>query len=509
MSVTFATETFTDGAELFDQEKYQSTVTTSLDPDPIQMEKDFKRPLSQRIIPIHSHTKNVYGEYRLDDVLVRCPSEAFREYQRQQWNTVKQEAEKKSWGWTYTMLGTAACTVIGGILSFLDKSDSAKYVGKAIANSPLSPILFVAGLVGTVVSIVFTLRENSSYNQAQTQINKWDTDPVLKVGEARDEAYNKGFPYIYANKLKLGQGPSTTALFHPLQVEYEYKKYFSSFCRKLLDQTNPSPAVWMNQFRSGNPVSPAYMTYGLGYIPEHMHPVLEDYSRFESFLNDITSSYDTLKFDVRKTAGERIEANKKARNEQLRPLAEARDAGITTAEVDRDRVLRSHSTNDAQRREARATFSAIKEALENNYTRSVTPINKKYDVKIKEVESERDNQIKKLDDQKGSQLGNNYRAARELLVRAKEAWDNRDYRPVNFQQYFPYQTTQPAWANQQPSYYQQPVYQQQPAYNAQNAYQQVPQNYPGYGNQGYGHFGYGHVGQIPSQQQYYYAPQGR
>ena len=94
MSVTSATETFTDGAELFDQEKYQSTVTISIEPDPIRMEQDFNKPLSQRIITIHSLTKNVYGEYGLDDVKVHCPSEAFREHQKQQWNAVKKEAEK-------------------------------------------------------------------------------------------------------------------------------------------------------------------------------------------------------------------------------------------------------------------------------------------------------------------------------------------------------------------------------------------------------------------------------
>ncbi len=488
MSVSSATETFIDGAELFDQEKYQSTVTTSLEPDPIQMEEDFKRPLSQRIIPIHSHTRNVYGEYRLDDVIVRCPSEAFRKHQEQQWNMVKKEAGEKSWSWTVTMIGTIVCTIGGGAL-----------IGRATAGTALPPILFVIGLVGTVVSIVFAMKANSSYNEAQTQIDKWETDPVVKVGLARNEAHNKGFPYIYANKLKLGHGPSTTALFHPLQVEYEYKKYFDSFCRKLLDQVNPTPSYWMNQFRTCNPVSSAYMTYGLGYIPEHMKPVLIDSARFESFLNDITSSYDKMKSDVRKTAKERIEANTKTRNEQLQPLAEARDTGIATAEANRDRVLRDSLSSDARCREARGTFTAIKEALQDNYNRSAAPINKKYDGKIKEIERERDEQIRKLDEQKGNQLGNNYRAARDLLVRAKEAWDNKGYKPVNFQQYFPYQAVQPAWGNQQPSYYRPPVYPQQPAYNA---YQQVPQNHPGYSQ-----FGYGHAEQLPAQQQYYYAPQ--
>jgi hypothetical protein len=490
MSVTSATEIFTDGAELFNQEKYQSTVTTSFDPDPTQMEQDFKRPLSHRIIPIHSHTKSIYGEYRLDDVIVRCPSEAFREHQKQQWDTIKKEKEEKSWIWTAVLIGSLAAVGIG------------------FAPTPFAPIFLVAGAIGSIASIVFLATTRSSINQANDQINKWDADPVMKVGKAREEAHKQGFPYIYANKLKLGQGPSKTALFHPLHVEYEYKKYFNSFCNKLLDQVNPVPASWMNQFCSSNPVSPECMIYGLGYIPEHMKPVLEDCSHFKSFLSDITSSYDNLKSEHRRIAKESIEAHTKTRNEQLQPLAEARDTGIAKAEADRDRVLRDTQNIDA-RQAARTTFAAIKEALQDNYTRNATPITKKYDAKIKEIERKRDEWIRKLDEQKGSQLGNNYRAARELLVRARQAWENKGYQPVNFQQYFAYQTAQPVWVQQQPAYYQPSVYQQQPAYqpNAQNVYPQFGNPGPQYGNPGYGHFGYGHAGQNPAQQQYYYVQQ--
>ncbi len=498
MSVNSATETFTDGAELFDQEKYQSTVTSSFEPDPIQMEQDFKRPLSERITPIHHHTRGIYGEYRLDDVIVRCPSEAFRKHQAEQWHTIKKESEETRWGWGVTAIGIAIVAGISGTVTAMDKA--------LFGGLPL--FVCIAGATFSVVFGVFAANANSACNQALTQIDKWEADPIVKVGEARNEAHNKGFPYIYLNKLKLGFGPSTTALFHPLQVEYEYKKYFDAFCRKLLEQANPTPSYWMNQFRSCNPVSSDYMFYGLGHIPEHMKPVLEDYSRFDSFLKDITSSYDKMKSDFRRTASDRIEAHTKTRNELLQPLAATRDGGIATAEANRDRVLRDAHASETQRREARATFSAIKEALQNNYNQNAAPINKKHDAKIKEIERERDQQIRKLDEQKNGQLDNNYRAARELLERAKHAWDNKGYQPVNFQSYFPYQSSQPFWTQQQPSYYQQLVYPQQPAYNPQNAYPPVPQPiYQGYGYPGYGQFGYGHVGQLPAQQQYYYAPQ--
>ncbi len=294
------------------------------------------------------------------------------------------------------------------------------------------------GAVGAVASIIFAANAHSSYNRANDEVNKWDADPVMKVGHARNEAHKHGFPYIYANTLKLGEGPSRRALFHPIQVEYEYKKYFESFCSKLLNQFNLSVDSWMNQFRSCNPISSGYMLYGLGRIPDRMKLVIEDYTRLASLLEDIARSYDQLKIDVRKTARERIDSYTKTKNDQLQPLAQTRDKGIADAEADKDKVLRDPEASDSRRREARDTFTAIKEALKDNYTRNTAPINKKYDVKIKEVEKERDERLTKLDGQKASQLGNNYRAARELLERAKEAWDNKGYQPVNFQQYFPY-----------------------------------------------------------------------
>jgi len=506
MGISSATETFTDSAELFDQEKYQSTVRTYQEPDLERIEETFQRPLSERIVrPV---TKNVYGEYRLDDVIVRCPSDAFREHQVQEWNTLKKEADDKSRTWAYLGIGGVGVG-IGGALA----TASGYFFGPYIAA-------FGAGTATT--SGVLAAMEHSSANKAENEINKWDTDPVMKVGQARNEAHNQGFPYIYANRLKLGEGPSKTALFHPLQVEYEYKKYFTAFCRKLLEQYNPALNFWMNQFRSCNPVSSAYMTYGLGHIPEHMKLVLEDYTRLESILNDIAATYEKLKDDVRKTARERVDTLIKTRNEQLQQFAKDRDAGIAAAEINRDRVLRDPQTSDTRRKEARATFDGIKVALQDLYNRSAAPINKKYEMKIKEIEKGRDGQINKLDDQKSSQLGNNYRAARELLERAKHAWNNKGYQPVNFQHYFPYQAAQPVWVEQQPAYYQPTVYPQQPAYPIQP---QVPQygnpqygnpgygnpqyGNPGYGYPGYGQFGYGHGAQIPAHQQYYYAPPKR
>lgn len=497
MSVNSATESFTNDAELFDQEKYQTTVTTSLDPDPTQIEQAFKNPLSQRIIPIHSHNESAFGEWRLDDVLVRAPSEAFRKHQKEQWGAVKKEAEEKSWWWTVTAIGTGALAAAGGVLYAMDQQ--------------YGPILLVAGAIAALVSVVIAANANSSFNQAQTQISKWDADPVMKVGLARNEAHNLGFPYIYANQLKLDEGKSSkTALFHPLQVEYEYKKYFTSFCKKLLEPSNPSPADWMNQFRSSNPVSSALMVYGLGSVPEHMKPVVEDFRQLQSRLDDIATTYDQLKSAARKTANEHIEIYKKTKNELLQPLAKVRDHGIATAEADKNRVLNDPSASENRRQEARKTFNAIKEVLEANYTRSSRPINKKYDGKIQEVEKERDTQLSKLNEQKSSQLSNNFRAAHELLVRAKEAWDNKGYKPVNFQQYFPYQT--PVWTQQQPVFVQQqPVYQQPVTYSQLPPNQLPPLNPNIYtpvlpGSNGFGQVVYGQQGQISAPQVFYPKP---
>jgi len=432
MSVTSATESFIDGAELFDQEKYQTTVTTSLDPDPTQIEQAFNTPLSQRIIQIHSYRDSIYGEWRLDDVLIRCPSEAFRKHQKQQWSALKNEAEERGWWWTVTAIGSGALAGAGGVLLALDKQ--------------LGSVLLIVGAIAAIASLIFMAKENASFNQAHAQIVKWDADPVRKVGDARNEAHNKGFPYIYEKNLKLEKGKSsTTALFHPLQVQYEYKKYFESFCKKLLDRSTLAHADWMNLFRSYNPVSSDLMLYGLGHIPEHMKPVVDDLTNLRSRLDDISTSYDQLKSDVRETAYKRIESNKKMRTDELKPYVDARDADIRKAEADRNKVLNDPFANEKQRQEARKAFNTLKETIEDNYTRSVRPINKKYEKEIQKAEQERDTHITQLSDQKLSQLNNNFIAARELLVRAKDAWDNKGYTPVNFQRYFPYQTTQPAW----------------------------------------------------------------
>ncbi|HEX2579934.1 MAG TPA: hypothetical protein VHK67_06000 [Rhabdochlamydiaceae bacterium] len=483
MDAISAAETFTDSAELFNQDKYKSTVEISLEPDPIQMEKDFQKPLSQRIIPIHTQTKSIYGDYRVDDVLVRCPSEAYRAHQQRQWdsaknewNGVKKEAEARSWSWTVTTICTSIVAIVGGVLANMDKGTAVGYLGEAVANSPFAPILLIAGLVATFTSIVFVAKALSAINEANEQINKaneqiskWGDNPVMKIGLARDYAHNQGFPYIYRNDLKLGQGPSKTALLHPIQVEYEFKKYFNNFCNQLLGQLNPSPTTWIDQFRHYNPVSASLMNYGLGHIPVYMKPVTEDFGRLQSMLNDIANAYDRLKSGVTTTARDQVAAYTTTKNELLQPLAKLRDHGILAAEKERDLAFKDPDSTPKQRQDARKLFDAVKGECEATYAKNAAPINAKYNKKIKHVEEERDATLKRLDEQKSSQLSNNYHAARELLARAKEAWDNKHYRPINFQQYFPTQQTgQPAWMKQQPGYYHQPItYPQPPAYPRQ------------------------------------------
>lgn len=91
-----STESFTEGAELFDQEKYWSTVSTHTEPNPRAMEAEFKKPLSDRIDRNPLRTDGIYAEYVLDDVKVRCPSDAFRKHEVRQWESNKKDAEKKT-----------------------------------------------------------------------------------------------------------------------------------------------------------------------------------------------------------------------------------------------------------------------------------------------------------------------------------------------------------------------------------------------------------------------------
>jgi hypothetical protein len=418
----------------------------------------------------------VYAEFRVDDVKVRCPSDAFRKHQREQWHAEKTESEKKYtwWSWTAIVSGVVAAT--GAIGMVVDKPILASYFSKAIADSPAAPLLLAAGAVTAIVSLIFMSSENASIEKAKDQINKWDASPATKIGRKRDSAHSQGFPYIYANNLKLGTEASYTGLFHPKQVEHDFIKYFGRFCEALLDPTsNANKVTWMNSFCSFNPLASALMTYGLGHIPDRMKPVLEDYTRFEDFLKNIRQTYENLISQVRAAATGRIDDYVKTRNELLQPFAQARDTAIATAKAARDRVLREHPLEtDRRNREARVNFNAIKEAFEGDYTRGTNPINRKWNGKIKEVETARDRDVNRLEEQKRQQLANNYSAAHELLVRAKQAWDGQEYQAVNFQQYFPYQPAQPVWYGQpqpaQPVYYQQPapvqpapVYFQQPA----------------------------------------------
>jgi|GEM_PF-1647593 len=491
MDVTSATETFTEYAELFDQEKYKSTVEISLKPDPIQMENDFQKPLSQRIIPMSSPTKSIYEQYRLDDVVITCPAKVFRTYQQQQWdgvkkewNVIKKEAEGKRWNRTVTAITAVVIGIAGGVLASMDKATVVGILGEAIANSPFAPVLLIAGLVVTVAAIVFVARADSTINEASEQIdkanqqiNKWGDDPVMKICHARDSAYNQGFPYIYHHKLKLGQGPSKTALFHPLLVEYAYKKYFNGFCNSIIGELNPAKRV--EQFRNYyNPISVGLMTYGLGHIPEHMKPVIEDCRHLLSWLNDIDSFYDSRMSEARARAKEAIAQYTKTKNEFLQPLIKHRDHGIAMAEKKRTKVADNLESTPQQRQAAEELFNAEKRACDATYGNDASTIIKKYNDKIKDAEKELATTLKRLEEQKSNQLISNEHAVRELVVRAKEAWDNEHYRPINFQHYFPGQPNlagPPVWIQQQPGYYQQPAaYQQQPVTPQQPARHVAP-----------------------------------
>jgi len=484
MDVTSATETFTERAELFDQEKYKSTVEISLKPNPSQTESDFQKPLSQRIIPMSSPTKSIYEKYRLDDVVITCPAKVFRTYQQQQWdgvkkewNVIKKEAEDKRWNWTVAAITAGVAGILGGVLTSMDKATVAGILGEGFANSPFAPVLLIVGLVAACASIFFVARadyaineDNEQIDKANQQINKWGDDPVMKIGHARDYAYHEGFPYIFHNKLKLGQGPSKTALFHPDLVEYEYKKYFNNFCSSLIRELNPAKRV--EQFRNYyNPISVGLMTYGLGHIPEHMKPVIEDCRHLLSWLNDIDNFYDSRMSEAKATAKGAIAQYTKTKNEFLQPLIKHRDHGIAMAEKKRTKVADNLESTPQQRQAAEELFDAEKRACDATYGNDASTIIKKYNGKIKDAEKELATTLKRLEEQKSNQLISTDHAVREFVVRAKEAWDNEHYRPINFQHYFlgqPNPAGQAVWTQQQSGYYQQPAaYPQQPVTSQQ------------------------------------------
>jgi len=473
MSVGSATESFSEGAELFDQEKYKSTVSTYTEPNPRAMEEEFKKPLSDRIHRIPLRKEGIYAEYILDDVKVRCPSDAFRAHQVHLWNNLKKEAEEKSWAWSVSAIISAGVTIVGGIGMYSPSSFASFGTYIATHAEGAAPYIAVIGLVATLVTGFGILSSHLSYNDARTQIDKWNSDPVLKVGKERDKAHERGFPYIFERQLKLGKNPSYTALFHPKQVEHEYKKYFDRFSDNLLGKSDiSSKAAWMDNFSHMNPLSKSLMLYGLDRVPEHMAQVVEDYAKLESFLKNIRSAYEDLKARERSLAKERIEASDKERNALLQPSLDALNTQLAAAKKIRDQIIERHpSDTDTAHKDAKANYDAAKKALEEDYATRTAPITKRYDAKVKELEKDRDERIKKLDEQKSHQLVNNYHAARELLYRAHQAWNGQTYQTVNFSQYFPWQSGQSG----QP---QQGWYQQPPA--PAQSYYQHPHNPAGY-----------------------------
>lgn len=469
MSVS-STESFAEGAEVFDQEKYWSLISTHTEPNLKAMEAEFKKPLSERIDRNPLRRDGIYAEYALDDIKVRCPSDAFRNHQVHLWNNHKKQAEDRHWAWSVTTIGAALVGIVGGI--GVASKDFFGMLGTAAAATveTVAPWIAGAGFVGACVSVFFIASASYSISDAETQIGKWGTDPVAKVGRERNKAHANGFPYIYREDLKLGNSPSYKRCFHPKQVEHEYKKYSDKFFEKLLPQASDKRA-WMDEFSSYNPLASALMNYGFGHVPEHMDKVVQDYAKLESFLKDIRTSYEDFKSKERTLAKERIDATNKERNVLLQPSLDIYNAQLAGAKKTRDDTLDKHPlATDPANEKAKANYNAAKKVLDEDYALRTAPITKRYDAKVKEIEQERDTRIAKLEAQKSHQLINNYNAAHELLVRGHDAWTgNVPYQAVNFAQYFPWQgaqAAQPVWYPQQPApmpYYPQPAQQQYPA----------------------------------------------
>ena len=465
MSGIAATD-FTEGAEIFDQEKYWSQVSISIEPDAHFIDTEFKRPLSERIAG-PSNVNGIYAEYRVDDVVVRTTSDAFRRHEVNQWNQAKKEAEDKKWAWSATAIGTGLVGAIGAI-------GMAEVLGTGMIA--VSPYLLGIGLVAAAVAGIFVISTHAQIGKATDQINQWSASPVMKIAQERNYAHEQGFPYIYSHNLKLGRDPSYTGRLHPKQVEHEYKKYFEAFCKKLLGEScNSCKVSWMNSFLNYNPLSSSLMLYGLGEIPDRLRNVIADYDRLASFVKDIRNSYGDLKTRERELAKERIDNFNRERAMKLQPLVDERDTQLAAAKTIRDEVFDKHPLpTSREHRDAQRTYELTKKTLEENYTLRAAPINKSFDSKIKAAEIDRDGRIQKLSDQKDHQITNNYNAARDLLIRAEQAWKGQQYQPVNFQQYFPWQA--PA---AQPVYYavHQPV--AMAYYQAQTpAYPQAAPIYP-------------------------------
>ncbi|HEY5236268.1 MAG TPA: hypothetical protein VIJ14_08835, partial [Rhabdochlamydiaceae bacterium] len=226
-------------------------------PDPLQMETDLKKTLSERVVVDLTIGKT--ARYNVDRCLnVDGPTELYRTKMAKAW----EKREKAN-------LIVRNIFVLAGVVSF-----------------------FLSSVPGFLICMGLAWWLSSDGADAQ-QRQLYSIPPYQKSADQRAYAYQKSFPAIYA--LGLQWTPlHNSGVLHPNEVEYHYQKYFDAFSQKLLTETpstNEEKKAWFDQFFSFNPLSPAMLEYGLKTVPPSLEQLGKEYER----LFPTTVSYPMLR----------------------------------------------------------------------------------------------------------------------------------------------------------------------------------------------------------------------
>lgn len=444
-------------ADDFYQEKYKTTVSEYSIPNPVEMEKQVKKPLSERIIVKPLQTDGIFETHIVDCVKVRAVADTVRQERIAAWSAKKNEAESSAWKWG---IGGTFLTVISAGATFSN-----------MTHPLFASLIATIGVAAAVIGASVKVYESSEVSK---KIAEWSTNPREEIAKQRTAAYERGFLNAFFGHLKFGDVKAKTPILHRAEVEHMYKNYTNGFFAKALDNTQHKGwDAWVHYFVTNNPFSIPMMEYGLGQIPAQYQAAVQDVRSFVLLMSQIGGSYDTLKTEVRNMADQQIKDINKKRDEELKPFVTLKESQLKVAKENCDRVLLNLSSTVNERDTATKNFSAIKETLEKDFKKNADPINKKYDDQVKAIEARRDAQLKRYDEQRSDQFNAKFQAGKEVCDKAYAAWKGyaQQYQPMNWGLYVPNYQQQPV--TQQPYYYAPPA-----QYPAQYAYPAQPAQYP-------------------------------
>src|SRR5574342_698137 len=186
--------------------------------------------LERRVVWMHQFDGSTYSTYAMDNCLeITIPSNSVREEKVKYWEEKHNAASKWAWisgsGAVLSTIGAAAAAVL-------------------IPTPHIAVALLVAAAVGTIFCII----KASAASNASHQIKGWSESPLEKLAKRRVEAYEKGFPYVYNNNLKL-QGTSNYQILHPVEVQLLFERHFDNFYTTLLPEhpsTEKKKKEWMD-----------------------------------------------------------------------------------------------------------------------------------------------------------------------------------------------------------------------------------------------------------------------